>query len=76
MEVNREEYSWTEKPVVGSSIMLMGGSVDSYGEAIDFNIYYEVGKHKESGKVAILPTAKNQRHDFINDLMKKSGKLN
>ncbi len=75
-ELKKEEYNWTKKNVVGGSLLLMGGSIDSFGDQINGDIYYEVGKHKESGKVAILPTERNQKHEFTNDVMKHHNKFN
>ncbi len=76
MELNREEYNWTDKPIVGMALLIIGGSIDSFGNQVNTDIYYEVGKHKETGKVALLPTEKNQKHEFINDIWKKNGKFN
>ena len=76
LEINREEYNWTNQAVVGMSLLIIGGSIDSFGDKINGDLFYEVGKHKESGKVAILPTKKNQRHEFINDQLKRTNKLN
>ncbi|MBK7362845.1 MAG: hypothetical protein IPJ01_11155 [Micavibrio sp.] len=76
MELNKEEYNWTEKAVVGMALLIQGGSVDSFGEQIKSDIFYEVGKHKDNGMVAILPTDRNQKHEFINDIMKRTNKFN
>ena len=75
-ELVREDYNWTEKIVIGTALLLMGGSIDSFGDSIKADIFYEVGKHKENGLTAILPTEKNQRHDFINSVMKRKNKFN
>ena len=45
--MKKEEFNWTEKPVIGLSLLVMGGAVDSYGNGINGDIYYEVGKHKK-----------------------------
>lgn len=76
MELNKEEFNWTEKAIVGMALIIQGGSIDSFGNQIKSDIYYEVGKHKESGMVAILPTDRNQKHEFINEVMKSQNKFN
>ena len=76
MEFNSEEYNWTDKPVVGMALLITGGSIDSFGHKIKADVYYEVGKHKETGKVALLPTERNQKHEFVNDVLKRSNKFN
>lgn len=76
MQFNKEDYNFTEKPIVGLALKIRGGSIDSYGNAIDGNTYYQVGKHKQTGQVVIMPTDQNQKHDFINDVMRKQHKFN
>ena len=76
MELNKEEYNWTDSAVVGMALLIQGGSVDSFGNQIDGNVFYEVGKHKETGMVAILPTERNQKHEFANNIMKRKNKFN
>lgn len=76
LKINKEEYNWTNKPVIGLSLLIMGGSIDSFGKAINGDIFYEVGKHKVNGGVVILPTEKNQKHEFFNDVLKKQNKFN
>lgn len=76
MELNKEEFNWTDKSVIGMALIIQGGSIDSFGNQIKSDIYYEVGKHKESGMVAILPTDRNQKHEFINEVMKSQNKFN
>jgi len=75
-ELIREEYNWTEKAVVGLALRMIGGTIDSFGNQIKGDVFYEVGKHKVSGVVALLPTEKNQKHEFVNDVMKRTGKFN
>ncbi len=74
--LNIQEYNWTEKQVLGMALLLYGGVTDSYGEKIDANVFYEVGKHKENGKVAIIPTDRNQKHEFANEFLKRSNRFN
>jgi hypothetical protein len=76
MELDRSEYNWTDNPVVGMSLLIIGGSIDSFGDKINGNVYYHVGKHKVSGMTVILPTERNQKHEFVNSVWKKTGKLN
>ena len=75
-DFNREDYNWTDNAVVGMALKLKGGSIDSNGQAIDPCVFYEVGKHKENGKVCIIPTDRNMKHDFANDMMKRNNKFN
>jgi len=75
-EINREEFNWTEKPVIGTALLLMGGEIDSFGDKIKADIFYEVGKHRESDMTAILPTEKNAKHEFMNGIMKRQNKFN
>jgi hypothetical protein len=81
MEMNKEEYNWTDEPVVGMALLITGGSIDSFGEQIEGNVYYEVGKHKTDGMVVIVPTDRNQKHGFAkekvyNHLMKRANRFN
>ena len=71
----RQDFNWTEENVLGLAILIKGGSIDSFGEKIDGNIFYAIGKHKKTGQVAIFPTGRNQKHEFMNDVMKKLVKL-
>ncbi len=78
MELKKEEFNWTEQAVVGMALLMQGGSIDSFGNQISCNVYYEVGKHKEDGKVAILPTERKTetRNEFINSMMKRRNMFN
>lgn len=76
MELNRDEYNWINQSVIGRALLIKGGSIDSFGNQIKGDIYYEIGKRKSDGMVAILPTEKNQKHDFINSVMKRNNKFN
>ena len=55
----KEDFRWTDSPVIGYSLLLMGGEIDSFNKQIEKNTYYLVGKHKTNGKVAIIPIEKN-----------------
>ncbi len=76
MEFNREEFNWTEEPVIGLSLLIMGGSIDSCGNPIKGDIYYTVGKHKINGKVVILPSGKNIKDQYLDQLMKSQNRYN
>jgi len=76
MEFKKEDFNWTDESVVGMALIIQGGQIDSNGDILNSNVYYEVGKHKETGQVAIIPTDKNQKHDFINNQMKKTNQFN
>lgn len=75
-DFRKEDFNWTEKAVVGMALLMIGGTTDSFGDKIMSNIYYEVGKHKTTGETAILPTKKNQKEDFVNNILKKQNKFN
>lgn len=76
MEIKREEFNWTEQEVIGMALLIQGGSIDSFGNRINGDVFYEVGKHKSSGMVAIIPTQRNQKHEFMNDVLKRENKFN
>ena len=57
-EFKSEDYNWTNELVMGMALELMGGEIDSNGMPIKGMTFYEVGKHKENGKVVIMPTDK------------------
>ncbi len=69
-----EEFSWTEKPVIG--LCLMNAQKDSHGNPIDGMKFYEVGKHIHSGMIVIKATDRNMKHEYINDTYKKNGRFN
>lgn len=74
--MNTEDYNWTDEPVVGMALIIHGGSIDSFGDQIKADTYYKVGKLKTTGQVAIIPTERNQKHDFVNSILKRTGKFN
>jgi len=78
--LKREDFNWCDDTIIGTALLLKGGIMDSFGNTVQGNVYYEVGKHKESGMVVILPTDKDFNKQFDNDLMnqqlKKDGKFN
>lgn len=49
------DFNWTEQAVIGLSLLMMHGSIDSFGDKISGSVYYYVGKHKKTGQVAIVP---------------------
>lgn len=81
MEFYKSEYNWTDSAVIGASLIVLGGNIDSFGNKLFATTYYEVGKHKDSGKVVIIPTAdKNFEHEFEKEfekqIMNNRGNLN
>lgn len=76
MEFIREDFNFTEEPIIGQALLIKGGVIDSYGDNIHPFVFYEVGKHKTLGKTCIIPTTKNAKHDFINENMKKQNRFN
>lgn len=73
-DIPEEELRWTKQPIIG--IVLKNAEKDSDGNPIDPMKYYKVAKHKPSGMLIIIATDRNMRHEFINDVFKKTGKLN
>lgn len=52
-----ENVVWTEQPVIGLTFLLGGMNItDSYGDEINPNAYYNVGKHIPTGHIIIIPT--------------------
>lgn len=72
--VEKLEFKWTDEPVIG--LCLLNAERDSFGELIVPYVFYEVGKHKLTGKLAILPTEKNMKTQFENAILKRQGKFN
>ena len=73
-QLKEDELNWTDKLVIG--MVLMGAERDSFGGNINPMQFYKVGKHKISGKLAIVPTDKNMRRDFINESLGVKENLN
>ena len=73
-----DEFVWGEKEVIGISLITVGyhGITDSDGNPISKTKFYKVGRHLLSNMLAIIPTTKDLKHDFINDLLKKQGRFN
>ncbi|MBN4061700.1 hypothetical protein JYU20_00700 [Bacteroidales bacterium AH-315-I05] len=64
MGVLNKEFNWIDEEVVGMALLLLGESIDSLGNEINGSLFYEVGKHKKTGQVAILPTHRSQKHEL------------
>lgn len=60
MDFIKEDYIWIDKPTGGQALLLKGGKKDSLGNPIKGDIYYQVGKHKVSGKAIIIPMPQTQ----------------
>lgn len=75
---NEEEFKWAEHPVIGMSLVMCGyfGITDSDGNPISKTRFYRVGRHVASNKIAIIPTEKDLKEDFLNDLLQKQGRFN
>lgn len=73
-DIPKEELIWTEKPVIG--LVLVNAEKDSDGNVIDPMKYYKVGKHLPSGMLILIPTERNMKNEFCNDILKRTGKLN
>lgn len=52
VDLNEKEFNWTDVPVTG--LVLMNAEKDSLGDPIEPHAFYFVGKHKETGKLAII----------------------
>ena len=77
---NPDNYDWTE-PILGMVLIKFRGAIiDSYGNKMDDDTFYVIGKSKSGGQNIILPTDKNHREDFknenINRRLKETGQLN
>ncbi len=55
-----DDVNWTDGPIIGTAIKIIGGTIDSNGDPIDFLAYYNVGKQKGTGKVAIIKVEKKE----------------
>ncbi len=73
-DIPEDELSWTEEPVIG--LALVNAEKDSNGETIDPHKYYNVAKHLPSGKIIIIATDKNMKHDFVNNVLNRQGRFN
>ena len=54
----KDDINWIEKPVIGEAVKLIGGTIDSNGDAIVSLAWYNIGKQKVTGKVAIIKIEK------------------
>lgn len=70
----RDIMSFTDEPVIG--IVLMNAERDSFGNPLNPDKFYWTGKHPKTGQIAIFPSQRNQREDFMNDNLKRKGQLN
>lgn len=79
-DLAKEDFNWCDTDIIGTALIIKGGSIDSHGNPIRGNIYYHVGKHKNSGMVAIIPTDRDLHKEFENDIinnqLKKDGRFN
>lgn len=76
LEINRDDFDWTKKPIVGMALLLHGGTVDCFKDKLDQHIFYEVGLHKVTKLAIVVPTKRNQKDEYINYLLKKQNRLN
>ena len=79
-KITKEDLNWCDEPIIGMALIIKGGKIDSKGQPLNGTTFYEVGKHKESGMVAIIPTGKDAKEDFCNDVLnaklKEGNRLN
>lgn len=52
VDLKEEEFNWTAIPIIG--LVLTNAEHDSLNKPIEYNEFYYVGKHKETGKLAII----------------------
>ena len=57
-KINKNDYVWSSKLVIGLELRLKGGLIDSYGDKIYPSVYYKHGTDKSSGEIVIIPTTK------------------
>jgi len=63
MDYNPNDFNWTDKSVYGMALIIQGGSMDSEGNQIEKHKFYNVGKHKVTGGVVIIPSKQLLTHD-------------
>lgn len=63
MDFIKEDYIWIDQPTGGQALLLKGGKNDSLGDQIKGDIFYQVGKHKVSGKAIIIPIPQIEEKD-------------
>jgi len=57
--MNESEINWIERPIIGMALLIFAAPnnelpIDSSAQPIKETAYYRVGKHKTSGKLAII----------------------
>lgn len=57
-------------------IVLMNAVNDSHGNPIQPLEFYRMHKVKSTGMLIIEPTGVNQKHEFVERIWKREGKLN
>lgn len=61
----RAEFNWTEVPVIGTALLMKGATIDSFGDKVQPEKYYEVGKRISDGMVTLLPIDRDERRSKI-----------
>ena len=65
MKITKKDINWCDKPILGMALIILDkNAIDSTGKPVDPRRFYEVGKHKQSGKVAIVPTENYAKESF------------
>ena len=80
-DIPKEELTVLIEKIIGIVLTRFRGfKCDSDGEPINEDAFYRIEKHIPTGKVIVMPTGKNAKKDFFNDVMNKTmretGKLN
>ena len=75
IEIPREEFTWTPE-LIGTALIIKGGTMDSFGNPVKPELFYEVGRHKVTQQCCIVPTGRNQKEDFTNEILNKQNRFN
>lgn len=63
MDIN--DFNWISKPIIGTVILIKGGSIDSFRNYIKPTLFYNVGRHKVSGKVTLIPVGIDLESELV-----------
>ena len=50
-----EQFAWTDELIRGNVLIILGGTMDSFGKKVQPGIRYKIGKHKQNGFAMIVP---------------------
>ena len=80
-DIPKEELQVLIEKIVGTALIVFRGfTYDSNGDKIIHANFYKIEKHLPSGSIIVMPTGKDAKKEFFNDVMNKqmakTGKLN